>query len=115
MFTVGVNNFICRKLKVSNNIGKLGVLIITSLVVWLLFLIPYNIGFILSLIAMILGFGILINSIIPRKSKNLNGNDEKSSMNIVEENSKKEKKNSTNTKANEKDSNNKDSKDGKNS
>lgn len=115
VFTVGVNNFICRKLKVSNNIGKLGVLIITSLVVWLLFLIPYNIGFILSLIAMILGFGILINSIIPRKSKNLNGNDEKSSMNIVEENSKKEKKNSTNTKANEKDSNNKDSKDGKNS
>ena len=90
-------------------------MIITSLVVWLLFLIPYNIGFILSLIAMILGFGILINSIIPRKSKNLNGNDEKSSMNIVEENSKKEKKNSTNTKANEKDSNNKDSKDGKNS
>ena len=45
-----------KKLKISNNVGKLGVLIITSVVLWLLFLIPYNVGFTLSMITMVLGF-----------------------------------------------------------
>ena len=90
VFTVSINNFICKKLKISNNVGKLGVLIITSVVLWLLFLIPYNVGFTLSMITMVLGFGILINCVIPKKHRKIDDNIEKNSVDTSEKISKKE-------------------------
>ena len=107
VFTVSINNFICKKLKISNNVGKLGVLIITSVVLWLLFLIPYNVGFTLSMITMVLGFGILINCVIPKKHRKIDDNIEKNSVDTSEKISKKEE--NENAELNKNDSNNKDS------
>lgn len=112
VFTVSINNFICKKLKISNNVGKLGVLIITSVVLWLLFLIPYNVGFTLSMITMVLGFGILINCVIPKKHRKIDDNIEKNSVDTSEKISKKEE--NENAELNKNDSNNKDSNNDKN-
>ena len=112
VFTVSINNFICKKLKISNNVGKLGVLIITSVVLWLLFLIPYNVGFTLSMITMVLGFGILINCVIPKKHRKMYDNIEKNSVDTSEKISKKEE--NENAELNKNDSNNKDSNNDKN-
>ena len=112
VFTVSINNFICKKLKISNNVGKLGVLIITSVVLWLLFLIPYNVGFTLSMITMVLGFGILINCVVPKKHRKIDDNIEKNSVDTSEKISKKEE--NENAELNKNDSNNKDSNNDKN-
>lgn len=112
VFTVSINNFICKKLKISNNVGKLGVLIITSVVLCLLFLIPYNVGFTLSMITMVLGFGILINCVVPKKHRKIDDNIEKNSVDTSEKISKKEE--NENAELNKNDSNNKDSNNDKN-
>lgn len=81
IFTIGLNGYICKKLKIKNNIGTFGILIISSIIVWALCLIPYNIGSTINLIAMILGFGILITSIccnrnLPKTTVENNKNNE---------------------------------------
>lgn len=68
IFTIGLNEYTCKKLKINNNIGTFGILIISSIIVWALCLIPYNIGSTINFIAIILGFGIFITSICCNKN-----------------------------------------------
>lgn len=70
-FAITVNNIICNKLKVQKNVQKLGLLLVTAAVLWLINLIPYVGGWI-SFATSILGLGILVKSIIPaKKGKNI--------------------------------------------
>ena len=68
IFAISLANLIANKLKVENKVGTLGVLIITSAVIWLICLIPV-VGRILSLIVTVLGIGILVNNLLPSTRK----------------------------------------------
>lgn len=65
---IGINNIICNKFKMEKTIVKFGILVASSIVIWLLTLIPY-VGSLISFILTILGLGIIIISIIPIKAK----------------------------------------------
>lgn len=78
VFVIGLNKYICKKLKVNKEIGIFGILIITSIIVWALCLIPYNVGLVISIIMMILGLGIFITSICSKNSSK----DEMNSSNL---------------------------------
>lgn len=69
LFTIIANNYICSKLNINKNLGILGMLIISSIVVWAISQIPYVGGFI-SFIIIVLGLGILVYSIFPKKIDN---------------------------------------------
>ena len=74
IFVIAINNLICQRLKIEKTIGKLGLLIITAAIIWLLALIPV-VGGVISIIATLLGLGILINGILlSRKNINLSEN-----------------------------------------
>ena len=64
IFVITINNLICNKLNIEKTIGKLGILILSAVILWLIALIPV-VGNIISIIVSILGLGILINSILP--------------------------------------------------
>lgn len=68
LFTITANNYVCSKFKVNKTSGIFGMLIVSSIVVWILTKIPF-IGSILSLLITILGLGILITAIVPKKVK----------------------------------------------
>lgn len=68
LFTITANNYICSKLKINKNLGIFGMLIISGIIIWILTQIPY-IGGLISLIVTVLGLGILITSILPKKLK----------------------------------------------
>ena len=68
LFTITANNFVCSKLNINKKSGILGMLIVSGIIVWVLSTLPY-VGFVISIITSILGLGILICSIIPRKNK----------------------------------------------
>lgn len=55
---IAINNLICKKLKISKNIGILGVLILTTTVLWAICLIPF-VGGIISILAVIIGMGLI--------------------------------------------------------
>ena len=78
VFVIGLNKYICKKLKVNKEIGIFGILIITSIIVWALCLIPYNVGLVISIIMMILGLGIFITSFCSKNSSK----DEMNSSNL---------------------------------
>lgn len=63
IFTITINNVVCDKLKIQKTIGMFGMLIVSSIVLWLIGLIPY-IGSIVGLVAVILGLGIILSSLI---------------------------------------------------
>lgn len=63
IFTITINNVVCDKLKIQKTIGVFGMLIVSSIVLWLIGLIPY-IGSIVGLVAVILGLGIILSSLI---------------------------------------------------
>lgn len=63
IFIITINNIICNKLKIQKTIGIFGMLIVSTIVLWLISLIPY-IGSIVELIAIILGLGIILSSLI---------------------------------------------------
>ena len=65
---IGINNIICNKFKIEKTIVKFGILVASSIVIWLLTLIPY-VGGLISFVLTILGLGIIIISIIPAKTK----------------------------------------------
>lgn len=65
---IGVNNIICDKFKIEKTIVKFGILVASSIVIWLFTLIPY-VGGLISFVLTILGLGIIIVSIIPVKTK----------------------------------------------
>lgn len=68
LFTITANNYICSKLKLNKNLGILGMLILSGIVIWAITQIPYIGGFI-SFIISVLGLGILVASILPKNSK----------------------------------------------
>lgn len=68
IFTIAINNLICNKLNVERNSVTFGILIITSAIIWAISLIPV-VGSIISIIASILGLGIIVKSILPSKNK----------------------------------------------
>ena len=66
LFTITTNNYVCSKLNISKKSGIFGTLIISSIIVWALTKIPF-IGGLISFIIVVLGLGILVNTIIPKK------------------------------------------------
>lgn len=63
-----INDIICNKFKIEKTIVKLGILVVSSIVIWLLTLIPY-VGGLISFILTIVGLGIIAISIIPARTK----------------------------------------------
>lgn len=63
IFTISVNQFICKKLKINKNVGIFGMLIVTSIILWLISLIPCIGGF-LSLAMIIIGLGLIFAHMI---------------------------------------------------
>lgn len=66
IFVIAINQLICNKLKIEKNLGIFGMLVLSAAVLWGVALIPY-LGSIVSLIVSILGFGIIIKGILPKK------------------------------------------------
>lgn len=67
LFTIAINNCICNKLNINKNLGKFGMLIVSGIIIWALTQLPY-VGWVISLIITIIGLGILVKSIIPKKA-----------------------------------------------
>lgn len=67
LFTITANNYVCSKLKINKTAGTFGMLIVTGIVIWALTQIPYIGGFV-SFIITLLGLGILVASILPKKT-----------------------------------------------
>lgn len=63
MFIITLNTIICDKLNIQKTMGIFGMLIATSIVLWLIGLIPY-VGSILGTVVFILGTGIAISSLV---------------------------------------------------
>lgn len=84
---IAINNLICKKLKVSKNIGILGILILTTIVLWAICLIPF-VGGIISILAVIVGMG-LITYFVFNKNKDFSEVSEKNTKKIKSENDKK--------------------------
>ena len=76
IFTITANNYICSKFNINKNLGIFGMLIISGIIVWILTQIPY-IGGVISFITTVLGLGMLIVSILPKKSKEITSSNEK--------------------------------------
>lgn len=68
LFTITANNYVCSKLKINKNSGISGMLIVSGIVIWVITQIPY-IGALISFIITVLGLGILVASMIPKKSE----------------------------------------------
>ena len=68
LFTITANNYVCSKLKINKNSGIFGMLIVSGIVIWAITQIPY-IGGLISFVISVLGLGILVTSILPKKSK----------------------------------------------
>ena len=84
---ISINNLICKKLNISKNIGILGVLILTTIVLWAICLIPF-VGGILSILAVIIGMG-LITYFVFNKNKDFSEVFGKNTKKIKSENDKK--------------------------
>lgn len=76
LFTITANNYLCSKLKINRNSGIFGMLIVSGIIIWVLTQIPYIGGFI-SFIITVLGLGILIFSVLPKKTSKNNLNSKK--------------------------------------
>ena len=68
IFAISINSLICEKYKINKAIAKLGTLLVTCAVIWLICLIPY-VGSLLSVLISIIGLGILFTYIIPEGKK----------------------------------------------
>ncbi len=68
MFIITFNNILCSKLKIEKTMGIFGMLIATSVVLWLVGLIPF-VGFALGLIVSVLGMGIVVSSLVLREKE----------------------------------------------
>lgn len=58
IFVIAVNNLVCKKLKMEKKLHIFGMLIVSSIVLWLVCLIPY-LGGLISFIAVIIGLGLI--------------------------------------------------------
>lgn len=79
-FTIALNKLVCTKLKIEKTLANFGVLLVSSLVVWVVGLIPY-VGSILSFIMVWIGLGVMLTYVIPNKSDSKESKDENSSIN----------------------------------
>lgn len=68
IFVITVNSVVCQKLKITKNVTIFGMVIISAIVLWLIGLIPY-VGSIISLLAVILGLGIITYSLLFKNKK----------------------------------------------
>lgn len=68
LFIITANNYICSKLKINKNMGIFGMLIVSGIVIWVITQIPY-VGGLISFVISVLGLGILVASILPKKNK----------------------------------------------
>lgn len=66
LFTITANNYLCSKLKINKNSGIFGMLIVSGIIIWVLTQIPY-VGAFISFMITVLGLGILITSILPKR------------------------------------------------
>lgn len=77
IFVITINHIICDKLKIEKTIGIFGMLVVSSIVLWLIGLIPI-VGSLVNIIAVILGLGIIISSLVLKEkvedTKNENKN-----------------------------------------
>ena len=81
---INVNTMICNKLKITQNLYKLGFLIVTTIIYWLLTLIPY-VGMVISLIAIIWGIGSISYSILIKEKTDENNSDSNKKISNSEE------------------------------
>lgn len=77
LFTITANNYVCSKLNVNKNIGIFGMLIASGIVIYVITKLPY-VGALISFIISVLGLGLLVASILPKKLKNDTEKDTKS-------------------------------------
>ena len=70
---ININAMICHKFKITQNLYKLGFLIVITIIFWLLALIPY-VGIILSLLAMVWGIGSVSYSLLIKEKPDENKN-----------------------------------------
>ena len=68
IFIIAINNLICNKLNITKNVRIFGMLVATSIVLWLIGLIPY-VGTIVGFIGVIIGMGIVTTNLLNRNSK----------------------------------------------
>lgn len=68
IFTIVANNYLCSKLNINKNSGIFGMLIVSGIIVWVISELPY-IGGIVAFVISVLGLGVLISSILPKKEK----------------------------------------------
>ena len=66
LFTITANKFLCTKLNINKNTGIFGMLIVTGIIIWVLKELPY-IGSVVSFVITILGLGILVTALLPKK------------------------------------------------
>lgn len=71
IFTISINQFICKKLKIEKNIATFGILIITSAVIWLTTLIPF-VGGLINLVIKLIGLGIIVKYVLKNKKEEQN-------------------------------------------
>lgn len=80
---ISINTMICNKLKITQNLYTLGFLIVTTIVFWLLTLIPY-VGMAISLIAIIWGIGSISYSILIKEKSNEKNSDSEERQEKIE-------------------------------
>lgn len=68
IFVITINKLICNKLKIEKNIGVFGLLIVSSLIFWLLGLIPI-LGTLIIYVSAIFGTGTIVANLLPKKEK----------------------------------------------
>ena len=67
IFTIVANNYICSKLNINKNTGIFGMLIVSCIVVWAICKLPFISG-IASFIISVLGLGVIVSAILPKKT-----------------------------------------------
>ena len=68
IFTIVANNYICSKMNINKKTGIFGMLIVSGIIVWVVSELPY-IGGIVSFVISVLGLGVLVSSILPKKAE----------------------------------------------
>lgn len=86
IFTIVANNYLCSKLNINKNTGIFGMLIVSGVIVWVISELPY-VGGIVSFIISVLGLGVLVSAILPKKVKKVSDADEVKETTKIEENS----------------------------
>ena len=74
IFTIVANNYLCSKLNINKNTGIFGMLIVSGVIVWVISELPY-VGGIVSFIISVLGLGVLVSAILPKKAKKTSDTD----------------------------------------